>query len=141
MTAGPDISGLVAVLLIRFRYLSMHSDSDVVHASSFGAWLNCKILKKDDFKFRMYSKFCKGFRSFNAKNLRSIDQKASKLLVVKFGGLKKKSAAQPRLHSNQLARIGERTGSNHSQSLMPGNFAALWPTDPKCSLLKNLYCK
>ena len=35
------------------------------------------------------------FRSFNAKNLRSIGQRASKLLAVKFGGLKKKFAAQP----------------------------------------------
>ena len=32
-------------------------------------------------------------RSFNAKNLRSIDQRASKLLTVKVEALKKKSAA------------------------------------------------
>ena len=45
------------------------------------------------------------FRSFNSENIRSIDEKASKLLAVKVGGLKKKSAAQPWPHSNQSARI------------------------------------
>ena len=29
-------------------------------------------------------------------------------------------------------------GSNHSQNLMAGHFAALWPTDPKFSALKEL---
>ena len=33
------------------------------------------------------------FRSFNAENLGSVGQRAAKLLAVKFGGLKKKSAA------------------------------------------------
>ena len=33
------------------------------------------------------------FRSFNAVNMKSVDQRALKLLAVKFGGLKKKSAA------------------------------------------------
>ena len=73
---------------------------------------------------------CKGFRSFNAKNLRSIDQRASKLLAVKVGGLKKKSAIWPRPLSNQSARVRLRLGSNLSQSLTDSNFAALWPTDP-----------
>ena len=35
----------------------------------------------------------KGFRSFNAKNLGSVDQRALKLLAVNVGVLKKKSAA------------------------------------------------
>ncbi len=34
----------------------------------------------------------KGLRSFDDKNLRSVDQRASKLLAVKVGILKKKSA-------------------------------------------------
>ena len=38
----------------------------------------------------------KGFRSFDDKNLGSVDQRASKLLAVKARVLKKKSAIQPR---------------------------------------------
>ena len=48
--------------------------------------------------------FCllfKMFRSFNTVNIRSLGQKASKLLV---GDLKKKSATQPQPHLNGLAR-------------------------------------
>ena len=37
--------------------------------------------------------FEKGFRSINARNLGSIGQRAAKLLAVKVGVLKKKSAA------------------------------------------------
>ena len=50
---------------------------------------------------------------------------ASKLPVVKVGGLTKKSAIQPQLHSNQLARVRGEPGSNHSQTLIAGKFAAL----------------
>ena len=42
ITAGPDMSGLVAVLLIRFRYVSIHSDSSELHASNIGAPRNYK---------------------------------------------------------------------------------------------------
>ena len=52
-----------------------------------------------------------------------------------MGGLNKKSAAQP--HLNQSAWIRVCPVSNHSQSLMAGNFAALWPTDPKFLELKD----
>ena len=62
-------------------------------------------------------------RSFIAKNLGLVGWRAAKLLAIKFGGLKKKSAAKPRLHSNRSAHIWERP-----QSLMAGNFTALWPT-------------
>ena len=82
--------------------------------------------------------FRKGFRSFNTENLGSVGQRASKLPAVKVGGHKKKSADRPRPLSNQSARIRVVPGSNHSQSLMAGNFAALWPTDPKFSALKDL---
>ena len=37
--------------------------------------------------------FHKGFRFFIARNFRSVDQRAAKLLAVKVGVLKKKSAA------------------------------------------------
>ena len=82
--------------------------------------------------------FKKGFRSFNTENLRSVGQRASKLPAVKVGGHKKKSADRPRPLSNQLARIRVVPGSNHSQSLMAGHFAALQPTDLKFSALKDL---
>ena len=67
----------------------------------------------------------KGIRSFYARKMGSEDQRASKLLAFKVGGLKKKSAAWPQPHLNQSARIRVRPRSNHSQSLMNGNFAAL----------------
>ena len=63
-------------------------------------------------------------------------QGGAKLLAVKVEGLKKKSAIQPRPHSNQLARVRGGPGSNHSQTLMAGKFAALWPTDPRFLELK-----
>ena len=54
-----------------------------------------------------------------------VGQRALKLQVVKVGGLKKKSAAWPWPHLNQLARVQLRPGSNLSQSLKDSNFAAL----------------
>ena len=42
----------------------------------------------------------------------------------KYESLEKKSAARPRPHLNQSARIRVCPRSNHSQSLMNGNFAA-----------------
>ena len=39
--------------------------------------------------------FFKKFRSFNAKNLESVGQRAAKLLAVKVGGLKKGLPAGP----------------------------------------------
>ena len=80
----------------------------------------------------------KRFRILNAENLGSVGQRAAKLLAVKVGGLKKKSAGRPRPHSNQSARVRFWSRSNHSQSLMASNFATLWPTDSKFLALKNL---
>ena len=82
--------------------------------------------------------FFKRFRSFIAENLKSVGQTAAKWLAVKVGGLKKKSAFQPRPHSNWSARVREHPGSNHSQSLMAGNFAAHWPTDSIFTAIKDL---
>ena len=64
------------------------------------------------------------FRSFNTVNMGSVGQRASKLLAVKVGGLKKKSAIWPWPLSNQSARVRLRLGSNLSQSLTDSNFAA-----------------
>ena len=83
--------------------------------------------------------FSKRFRSLNAENLRSVGQRASKLPAVRFGGLKKKSAAWPWPLSNQSAQIQSRASSNHFQSLTASNFKALWPTDLKFSAFKDLF--
>ena len=56
----------------------------------------------------------------------SVGQRAWKLLAVKVGGLKKKSAIWPRPLLNQTAQAWLRPGSNLSQSLTDNNFAALW---------------
>ena len=88
--------------------------------------------------FWTFDTVLKGFRSFNAKNLGSVGQRAAKLLAVKVGGLKKKSAGRPRPQSASLLGFDSRSRSNHSESLMAGNFAAHWPTDPKFSALKHL---
>ena len=69
--------------------------------------------------------FIKGFRSFNTENLGSVGQRALKLPAVKVEGHKKKPADQPQPLLNQSAGIQVVPGSNHSQSLMAGNFAAL----------------
>jgi len=41
-------------------------------------------------------------------------QRAAKLLAVNDGGLKKKSAIQPRPHSKRSARVRTQAKSNHS---------------------------
>ena len=66
--------------------------------------------------------FFKRFRCLNAENLESVGQRAAKLLAVKVGGLKKKSAGRPQ--SASLLGFDSRSLSNHSESLMAGNFAA-----------------
>ena len=60
-------------------------------------------------------------RSFDAKNLGSVNLRAAKLLAVKVRDLKKNLPTDP--DHTQTNRV--YAGSNHSQSLMAGNFAAL----------------
>ena len=60
-------------------------------------------------------------RSFDAENLGSVDQRAAKLLAVKVGDPKKSLLPDP--GPTRSSRVC--AGSNHSQSLMAGNFAAL----------------
>ena len=87
--------------------------------------------------------FFKRFRCLNAENLGSVGQRAAKLLAVKVGGLKKKSAGQPRPQSASLLGFDSWSRSNHSESLMAANFAAHWPTDPKflAFIARNLFKK
>ena len=82
--------------------------------------------------------FFKQFRSLIAEILTSLGLMAPKLPVVKVGGLTKKSAIWPWPHSNQSAQVRGGPGSNHSQTLMAGNFAALWSTDAKFLAWKDL---
>ena len=77
-------------------------------------------------------------RFFHTINKGSLGQRATKLPAFKVGGLKKKSAGRPWPYLNQSAQDRSLASSNHSQSLKAGNFAALWPTDPKLSELKDL---
>ena len=72
--------------------------------------------------------FGKGFRSFNAGNIGSVGQRASKLLAVKVGGLKKNSAAlaiAAELFARASTQVRVGPGQNCSQSLMDGKFVAL----------------
>ena len=80
----------------------------------------------------------KGFRSFNTVNMKSIGQRAVKLLAFKVGGLKKKSADWHWPYLNQEARVRHRMDLNHSQKLMDSNCAGLWPTDHIFTALKDL---
>ena len=82
--------------------------------------------------------FFKRSRSLIAENLGSVGQRAAKFQAVKVDGLKKKSAGRPRPQSASLLGFESWSRSNHSESLMAGNFAAHWPTDPKFLSLKDL---
>ena len=82
--------------------------------------------------------FFKRFRSFNTKDFGSAGQRAAKLLAVKVGGLKKKSASWPQPQSASLPGFDSWSQSNHSQSLMASNFAALYSKDSKFSATKDL---
>ena len=55
--------------------------------------------------------FFKRFRSFNAKNLGSVGQRAAKLLAVKVGGLKKGLPAGP----GTLLSFGFKVAKNWGQ--------------------------
>jgi len=48
------------------------------------------------------------------------------LLAVKVVGLKRKSAARPKLNHNHAAQVRLGPGLNHFQSLTDENFAALF---------------
>ena len=58
----------------------------------------------------------------------SVSQRALKLLAVNVGGLKKKSAASAftaEVCARAISPGSTSSGSNHSQTLTDGNFAAL----------------
>ena len=72
-------------------------------------------------RVKILTQFLKKIRSFDAKNLGSIDLRAAKLQAVKVGDLKKSLPPDP----GPTRTIRICVESNHSQSLMAGNFAAL----------------
>ena len=69
--------------------------------------------------------FEKVFKYLHTLNIGSIGQRAAKLLAVNVGDLKKKVYHPAPAQVGQSARVRFRAKSNHSQSLMAGNFAAL----------------
>ena len=72
--------------------------------------------------------FDERLRSLIAKNFGSVGQRTTKLLAVKVGGLKKKSAASAitaEVCASTSAQVRVQPGLNHSQSLTDGNFVTL----------------
>ena len=78
------------------------------------------------------------FRSFQRGIVGLCRSKDCKATSCQSWRSEKNPAGRPRPHSNQSARVRTRAKSNHSQSLMAGNFAALWPTDLKLLAFKDL---
>ena len=111
---------------------------NAVFLCKWGHFEIAKITLKMLLDFWFLVCFFKRFRCLNAENLGSVGQRVAKLLAVKFGGLKKKSAGRPWPQSASLLGFDSRSRSNHSESLMAGNFAALWPTDSKFLATKDL---
>ena len=77
--------------------------------------------------------FFKRFGSFNPVNIGSVDLRVLKLLAVKVGGLKKKSANSALMAivcASVFGRVRLCPKSNHYQILTDSNFAALCPTVP-----------
>ena len=79
-----------------------------------------------------------GFRSFNAKNLGSVGQRAAKLPAIKlWEWLDRDRGFEP----EQTGWLGPGPAGRlflRPPTLTAGNFAALWPTDPKFLALKDL---
>ena len=80
----------------------------------------------------------KGFRWFNAENLVSVNQRASKLLSVKLWerfdpGRSRTRADWFESGQGQMADFFLRP-----PTLTASNFDALWPTDPIFTVLKDL---
>ena len=66
--------------------------------------------------------------SFKTVNIGSLGQRAAKLLAVKLRGSPKSLPIwplQPKCLQARLAQVQVQPESNHSQSLIDGNFAAL----------------
>ena len=73
------------------------------------------------FPFKIFDTVLKNIGSFYAENLGSVDLRAANLLAVKVGAFKKNLPPDP--SHTRTSRV--YAGSNHSQSLMASNFAAL----------------
>ena len=72
--------------------------------------------------------FGKEFASFHTSKIELLGQRDAKLLAVKVGALKKKSAAlaiPAKVCASAFSQDSSPPGSNHSQSLTARIFAAL----------------
>ena len=105
-------------------YLSLRS---TIFIWQYSFTLRCLINIRIEIRVRSCWKNNKHtrFRSFNAKNLGSVGQRAAKLPAVKVGGLKKSLPAGPGTTRTSQPRFESWRRLNHSQSLMAGNFVAL----------------
>ena len=82
--------------------------------------------------------FFKRLRYFNAKNLKSVGQRAAKLPAIKLW--KWFNCARNRTQADWFGWGRGRLADFFLRppTLTAGNFAALWPTDPKFLALKDL---
>ena len=80
----------------------------------------------------------KSFRSFNAENLKYVDQRAAKLLVIKLWEWF--DCGQSRIRANWFERGWGRMADFFLRppTLTAGNFEATWPKDLKLLLLKDI---
>ena len=82
--------------------------------------------------------FLKRFRSFNAKNLGSLGQRAAKWLAIKLWEWFDPGTTRIRADWFERGRGQSADIFLWPPTLTAGNFEALWPTDPKFSALKDL---
>ena len=85
-----------------------------------------------------FKKILKGYRSLDAENLESVGQRAAKLLAIKLWEWF--DPGTTRIRANWFERGQGRSAGFYlwPPTLTAGNFEALWPTDPKFSVLKDL---
>ena len=82
--------------------------------------------------------FFKRFRCFIAENLKSVSQWAAKLLAIKLWEWLDRDQNRTRADWFEWGRGRLADFFLRPQILTATNFAALWPTDPKFSALKDL---
>ena len=79
-----------------------------------------------------------GFRSFNDRNMGSVDQRAAKLLAIKLWEWFNPGTTRIRADRFDQGQGHVADFFMRPPTLKASNFAALWPTDPKFLALKDL---
>ena len=82
--------------------------------------------------------FLKGFRSFNAENLKSAGQRAAKLPAIKLWEWLERARHRTRADCFKWGRGRLADFFLRPPTLTASNFAALWPTDPIFTAFKDL---